>query len=67
MTTQRPTWPRDRADILTDYREPIGYGVTHEQAAVRAGSSVEEVDRILLSEERKKWYRNGKAREVVAG
>lgn len=67
MTTQRPTWPRDRADILADYRELIGYGETHEQAAVRAGSTVEEVDRILLSEERKKWYRNAKERKVVVG
>lgn len=67
MTTQRPTWPRDRADILADYRELIGYGETHEQAAVRAGSTVEEVDRILLAEERRKWYRNAKTREVVAG
>ncbi|MFI5426081.1 hypothetical protein [Aeromicrobium sp. UC242_57] len=67
MTTQRPTWPRDRADILADYRELIGYGVTHEQAAVRAGSTVEEVDRILQAEERRKWYRSAKTREVVAG
>lgn len=66
MNPQRPAWPRDRADILADYRELIGYGVTHQQAAVRAGSTVEEVDRILLSEERKRWYRNGKAREEVS-